>query len=930
MQFLFLGIGELPLWQQAIRGIGILLCKFIYWLISLLFQLFMTVSRLNILSSDEIGPIYQRITMILTIVMVFYITFEFVKYVVQPDTISDKEKGVGNIALKMIIVILLIAFVPKIFSMGYELQNRVIETQVFSKVILGKKGSDLNNFGGDFSANIFSLFYTVDYDVCEDQCKEAQQLIDSNLYKLRTEGSTKYLDNGINEANKVTIDGDTRQRPIINFDGFLAIVVGVFILYILALYSIDVGTRYAQLLFLQIMAPVAIMGYLTPKKDNVFSKWGKQCITTYIDLFIRLAIIYFVLLLIQVLGSAYDSGNLFEGLGNISTSLKMFTYIVLVMGLLVFANKAPKMLQELFPSSGSAGIGFGLKGSDRVAPMAARAIGTSAGGLSGMVRKTGTRLKNENARRREIKQDRLEKGLPTDRAAMRKALNADRKASKASKRNLKDRTKELEGARNKITAAENAIENAKKNGTYEANKARLDNDLVKAKQNFAAVKSGGDARVSENTKRELEIAQKNLTDKKADGSYDKMTKEEKDKLDNAIKKAQEKYNAEARNSYNQAKTDYNVAASKYAKSQNENYGAYIGLQGLGAAVSGLFTGAATGFEATKLEDIKKKIQEVSKNIKESETARIKYLQEGGGATIQASVQRTITQLQQKVGIKTASEIIKEEVKGIEAKVKVNESQASLEKSIKTAQDAIEARSEKKIKDKEQIIAVSTKEDVDKLNKAIGNDKNGSGIQIKVGQTTSQIYAMYENKATTAHAQADAANAELTKAEMNGTATDEMRIYAKQKEEEAGKADDNARAALKQLRNYGATRTMRGDIGKITIIDEFGNLVVEKEDGLLTTNVNTLNQAIENVRNNSESVKYMQDEYALGRTDEHTYNVFINNNIRDYDEMDTIKTKFSNHASALENETSALKETVRAINESSATDAANANAAGGNK
>lgn len=929
MQFLFLGIGELPLWEQAIRGIGILLCKGIYWLISLLFQLFMTVSRLNILSSDEIAPIYQRITMILTIVMVFYITFEFVKYVVQPDTIGDKEKGVGNIALKMIIVILLIAFVPKIFSTGYELQNRVIETQVFSKVILGKKGTDLNNFGGDFSANIFSLFYTVDLDVCENQCDEAQKMIDANLYKLRTEGSTKYLDNGINEANKVTIDGDSRNRPIISFNGF-AIIVGVFILYILALYCIDVGTRYAQLLFLQIIAPIAIMGYLTPKKDNIFSKWGKQCITTYIDLFIRLAIIYFILLLIQVLGSAYDSGSLFEGLENISTGMKTLAYIVLVMGLLVFANKAPKILQELFPSSGSAGIGFGLKGSDRVAPMAARAIGATAGGLSGMVRKTGARVKNENARRREIKQDRLEKGLPTDRAAMRKALNADRKAAKASKRNLKDRTKELEGARDKITAAENAIANAKKDGTYEANKTTLDKNLARAKENFEAVKLGGNARVSENTKRELEIAQKNLADKKADGSYDKMTKTEQDKLQNAVSRAQEKYNAEARNSYNQAKADYNVAASKYAKSQNENYGAYIGLQGLGAAVSGLFTGATTGFEATKTEDIKKKIQEVTKNIKESETARIKYLQEGGGATIQSSVQRTITQLQQKVGIKTASEIIKEEVKGIEAKVKVNESQASLEKSIKTAQDALEARSEKKIKDKEQMVAIENQEDADKLNKAIGNDKNGSGIQIKIGQTTSQISEMYENKAATAHAQADAANAELTKAEMNGTATDQMRIYAQQKAEEAARADNNAREALKRLRNYGITRHQRGNVGKVEIHDEFGNLVVEKEDGLLTTNVDTLNQAIENVRNNSESVKYMQDEYALGRTDEHTYNVFINNNIRDYDEMDTIKTKFSNHASALENETSALKETIRAINESSATDAANANAASGNK
>ena len=94
---------ELGLIQSALRSLAAFLCKAIYRLIAWLYELFITISRVNILSSEEIAPIYQRITMVLTIVMVFYITFEFVKYVVQPDTINDKEKGVGNIALKMVV-----------------------------------------------------------------------------------------------------------------------------------------------------------------------------------------------------------------------------------------------------------------------------------------------------------------------------------------------------------------------------------------------------------------------------------------------------------------------------------------------------------------------------------------------------------------------------------------------------------------------------------------------------------------------------------------------------------------------------------------------------------------------------------------------------------------------------------------------------------
>ena len=77
-------------------------------------------------------------------------------------------------------------------------------------------------------------------------------------------------------------------------NGIFAVIVGGVIAYLLVLYCIDVGTRAVQLAFLQIIAPIPIIGYIAPKKDGIFQKWTKQCITTYLDLFIRTAIIYFI------------------------------------------------------------------------------------------------------------------------------------------------------------------------------------------------------------------------------------------------------------------------------------------------------------------------------------------------------------------------------------------------------------------------------------------------------------------------------------------------------------------------------------------------------------------------------------------------------------------------------------------------------------
>ena len=78
--------------EDLLRGLWGSLCQFIYGIISWLYELFMNLSRIQILTEGDIKPLYQRLTMILTIVMVFYVTFEVVKYVIQPEQFSDKEK----------------------------------------------------------------------------------------------------------------------------------------------------------------------------------------------------------------------------------------------------------------------------------------------------------------------------------------------------------------------------------------------------------------------------------------------------------------------------------------------------------------------------------------------------------------------------------------------------------------------------------------------------------------------------------------------------------------------------------------------------------------------------------------------------------------------------------------------------------------------
>lgn len=401
---------EMPFWRSAIRGLMAALCDLIYSVMSFFYDLFNNISQINILSTSDVQPIYQRITMILTIVMVFYITFQFVKYIVEPNAMTDKEKGAGNILYKMIIVIVLIAFVPKIFEIAYDVQKAIISKNVISKVILGPQAiSDEENLGAAFSASVFNMFYYVDAENTDKNCHDGAtcgQIVNKNISALKQEGNLSSLSVGLNEVDK-------SDEPLINFEfeGLLPTIVGGFIVYILILYCIDVGVRWVQLLYLQLIAPIPILGYLTPKKDGIFQKWTKQCITTYLDLFLRVAIINLILLLCDTLLKSKIAGDLVpEGATGMMATL---IYVVLIMAVMLFAHKAPKMLAELFPKQGAAAGNFGLSAKDRLStPMklGGRFGGAVAGTAIGAVVGAGSGLAQGWRRRKSLDKKGKEKG----------------------------------------------------------------------------------------------------------------------------------------------------------------------------------------------------------------------------------------------------------------------------------------------------------------------------------------------------------------------------------------------------------------------------------------------------------------------------------------------------------------------------------------
>lgn len=401
-------VEEANIFNNIIRTFLGFLCKIIYPMIINAWDLFMALAKTQIFkssldSSGIVSLLYTRVGLLLGLLMLFKVIFSLIQMLINPDLLTDKDKGIFNIIKRSFIVIALLAFVPTIFSFAFKMQEVVLDENTIGNIIFGKK-SDLKDFGNLFSTNIFQMFYIYDSRLPEQNGCLAYEL---TLAELRDYESLDLIDECLyetftydyNMSNSSSASSTfTKELYKIDFtlNGILAVVVGAFILYMLIIYSIYLGARIVQLALLQILAPVPIISYISPSKNDSLQKWAKLCLSTFLDMFIRLAIIYFVSLIIYVLlgNSGSEGAVLVEETSEATGTLLIFVKISIILGSLVIAKKFPDIIGEIFPSLGigKGGLGFGLSwkkltdsmvGGNFIREFPKRGIGGVAGGVFG-------------------------------------------------------------------------------------------------------------------------------------------------------------------------------------------------------------------------------------------------------------------------------------------------------------------------------------------------------------------------------------------------------------------------------------------------------------------------------------------------------------------------------------------------------------------
>ena len=382
----------MPTWiEDLLRNLFFGIDNVVYYFVSVLYELLMYLANVNVFGTndDVIGEFLRRIYALLGIFMLFKVSFSVLQYIIDPNSFSDNSKGMGKLVRNVIVTLVLLALTPALFSLAFDIQERILNTNVISKLILGDSTGDnvtsdeedsVNNINAilanDMRFLVFGSFFTVNTDLipeCEDGPVLGTKAMAAST-ATNSEGKTclQQITDLLGDQTSVDVHNffrinNTDERTFESFGSLTALsqdnqhyfnyqflistIAGIFIVIMLLSYCIDVAVRIIKLFFLEIIAPIPIVSFVDPKqgKDGMLYKWAMECGKTYASLFIRLAIIFLSFYLIDLVASMnlvtpdnYYNNSAPEG------GMAVLVTVMIIFGILIFANQAPKLIESIF------------------------------------------------------------------------------------------------------------------------------------------------------------------------------------------------------------------------------------------------------------------------------------------------------------------------------------------------------------------------------------------------------------------------------------------------------------------------------------------------------------------------------------------------------------------------------------------------------
>jgi len=386
--------------KEILYRLGVLIFKGISVLIEIMYQLFAAVASARLFKEDTILNFATRIHGILGVVMIFVVMTALFKMAVDPSKLVGSGKGSGkDIAMRLVTSLALLLTINVIFNFAYDFQNALISDNVIGKLFFGgytatnpesadlnktmadggkkvaitilrafyisaklEKDSSLSSVGTEElpNANSMGTVFILDEPDIMDYNKRNNGLVNPKIVDFLNPDTGYVAKNGIDSLNDVTCD---TIHELVTFKWILASLAGLLVVYVMFVYSIDLGVRVIKLSFYQLVAPIPIAMRAIPGKADTFDKWLKETISTFVDVFVRLAVVFFCVYAIQVVGDTTLS-EFWSQTPNTpkpTELIQTFAQALIILGIILFMKSAPKLISSVLGTGGGGDLGFGLK-----------------------------------------------------------------------------------------------------------------------------------------------------------------------------------------------------------------------------------------------------------------------------------------------------------------------------------------------------------------------------------------------------------------------------------------------------------------------------------------------------------------------------------------------------------------------------------------
>lgn len=371
--------------------LSLLLDGIVYTVVAYVYKIFILMAQIKFSEIYKIlEPLIDRVKALIMVLVMFKLGKSLIEYMIDPAKATDKNAGGAALVKNLFFTAALLILYPFIFGVMSDISLLIIGSQDGNYEYIGK----LVDAGGGGDTGLLARFiWGSDVDMNEMDVGGwlAHQTFTIFLHDISSDGSgfsTETVDTEIEEDGKYVF---TKAHNLVDEIDitveytlpFVSTIMGLYLIYSIAVVSIEIGVRMFKMIILQILAPLAIITIIDKGISSpTFKTFCKTYISVFLEAITRIAIVFIVTTFV---GAFMDPDRLTSFFGspdliteNVITR-GLICIVVLVAGYRI-VGILPKFIDQALGTSmaGSAsGSGFGK--------FAAGLVGGAIGFGSGLV-----------------------------------------------------------------------------------------------------------------------------------------------------------------------------------------------------------------------------------------------------------------------------------------------------------------------------------------------------------------------------------------------------------------------------------------------------------------------------------------------------------------------------------------------------------------